>query len=361
MSNASCNLLLREIFVAVTLLTLLALQLCACGVPSDIVSKNIATPTPNGTTSALFSPACTVSADDFQAPVGTLSVPPHVAGISGQAVTASGTKTVVQLLQAAQPAFDQVNGTLTHFSTTASGEGILDLISRKVQIAATSYSYKEADATKTFFNLHGVPVGVVPSTLLIGQGLRGKINNLTLRQIVDIYQGKFTNWRELGGPDQPIVAIARSDATTGDTISGTTITFSRYVLRGASINRSFVKSYTGIGDMVQALSTDFPYGIAFAATSELLDKSTRSKVFPICIDNASATLNNINKGTYPFWNLALIYTWGIPDTKTAQGRAVQAWLNYLISPDFQNKNVPQAGLYPIGMLTASALHQRPAA
>jgi hypothetical protein len=41
-----------------------------------------------------------------------------------------------------------------------------------------------------------------------------------------------------------------------------------------------------------------------------LDKSTWSKVYPICIDVAAATLNYINKGAYPFWNLAPVYIWG---------------------------------------------------
>jgi len=314
------------------------------------------TPAP---TSALLSPACTVSAEDFQTPEGALSLPPQVAGINGQMVTASGSSNVMRLLQAAQPVFDQTNGTVTRFSTTGSGEGILDLRDQQVQIAATSFSYVEENATKNLFSLHGVTVGAVPSTLLIGRGLLGKVNNLTSRQVIDIYQGRYTNWRELGGPDVPIVAIARGDPTTGDTISGTMTTFRRYVLGGASVNRSFVKSYAGTAEIVAALSTSFPDAIAFAATSVFLDKANWAKVYPICIDGASATLNNINKGAYPFWNLAHIYTWGRPDT-TAQGRAVQAWLDFLTSPEFQNKDVPQAGLYPVSLLTASALQRRPA-
>jgi ABC-type phosphate transport system substrate-binding protein len=136
-------------------------------------------------------------------------------------------------------------------------------------------------------------------------------------------------------------------------------TFRRYVLGGASIDgNNFVKSYAGTSEIVEALSTTYPDAIAFAATAVFLDKATWTKVYPICINGASATLNNINKGAYPFWNLAHIYTWGKPDA-TAQGRAAQAWLDYLASPDFQNKNVPQAGLYPISLLTADALHSRP--
>jgi ABC-type phosphate transport system substrate-binding protein len=307
---------------------------------------------------ALFSPACTVSAEDFQVPGGEKSIPARVEGIKGQVVAASGSSNVIRLLQGAQPVFDQTNGTQTRFSTTGSGEGILDLRDQQVQIAATSFSYVEENTTKNLFTLQGVTVAAVPSTLLVGRGLQGKVNNLTSRQIIDIYQGKYKNWRELGGPDAPIVAIARGDPTTGDTISGTMTTFRRYVLGGASVDRSFVKSYAGTNEIVEALGTTYPDAIAFAATSVFLDKATWTKVYPICIDGATATLNNINKGAYQFWNLAHIYTWGKPDM-TAQGRAAQAWLDYLTSPDFQNKNVPQAGLYPISLLTADALHSRP--
>jgi len=314
--------------------------------------------TPSPSTSALLSPACTVSAEDFQAPQGEKSLPPQVNGISGQVVTASGSSNVIRLLQGAQLAFDQANGTQTRFSTTGSGEGILDLRDQQVQIAATSFSYTEENATKNLFNLSGVTVAVVPSTLLVGRGLHGKVNNLTTRQVIDIYQGKYRNWGELGGPDAPIVAIARGDPTTGDTISGTMTTFRRYVLGGASVNRSFVKSYAGTAEIVEALNTSFPDAIAFAATAVFLDKSSWTKVYPICIDSAAATLNSINKGAYPFWNLAHIYTWGNPDS-SPQGMAVQAWLDYLSSADFQNKNVPQAGLYPISLLTTSALQSRP--
>ena len=346
--------------LSTVILTVMVMSLLTTNALWPWAATRRSTPSPVPT-NALFSSACTVSAEDFQAPGGPPSIPPKVNGIGGQVVTASGSSNVVRLLQAAQPSFDRMNGTVTHFSTTGSGEGILDLRDRQVQIAATSFSYTEENATKNLFDLHGMTVAAVPSTLLVGRDLKDKVNNLTIRQVIDIYQGKYKNWKELGGPDLPIVAIARGDPTTGDTISGTMTTFRQYVLGGANIVRSFVKSYSGTTEIIEALSSTFPDAIAFAATSVFLDKSTWTKVYPICIGGASATLNNINKGAYPFWNLAHIYTWGTPDTRTSQGKAIQAWLDYLGSPDFQNKNVPQAGLYPLSLLTANALQQRPAA
>ena len=39
------------------------------------------------------------------------------------------------------------------------------------------------------------------------------MKDLTLAQIKDIYTGKITNWKEIGGNDAPIVVVSREDGT----------------------------------------------------------------------------------------------------------------------------------------------------
>ena len=51
------------------------------------------------------------------------------------------------------------------------------------------------------------------------------VSELTLQQISDIYSGKYTNWKELGGEDRPIVRLSR------ETNSGTHVYFLETVLR----------------------------------------------------------------------------------------------------------------------------------
>jgi phosphate transport system substrate-binding protein len=51
------------------------------------------------------------------------------------------------------------------------------------------------------------------------------VSKLTMDQLSDIYTGKITNWKQLGGKDQPIVALSR------DKNSGTHVYFLEHVLR----------------------------------------------------------------------------------------------------------------------------------
>ena len=40
-----------------------------------------------------------------------------------------------------------------------------------------------------------------------------KVTDLTLDQVKDIYTGKITNWKEVGGEDAPIVVVSREDGS----------------------------------------------------------------------------------------------------------------------------------------------------
>jgi phosphate transport system substrate-binding protein len=51
------------------------------------------------------------------------------------------------------------------------------------------------------------------------------VQQLTLRQISDIYSGKTTNWKAVGGDDRPIVLLSR------ESNSGTHVFFLEQVVR----------------------------------------------------------------------------------------------------------------------------------
>ena len=56
----------------------------------------------------------------------------------------------------------------------------------------------------------------------------GGVKNLTKQQLTDIFTGKITNWKEVGGADESIVLITRPES------SGTRATFKKYALGGAT-------------------------------------------------------------------------------------------------------------------------------
>src|SRR5260370_17210544 len=68
------------------------------------------------------------------------------------------------------------------------------------------------------------PVGVVVFTLMVTPDLKDVVHNITTDQLIDIYSGKATNWRSLGGPDEPITPIGREIG------SGTQVSFEKYAL-----------------------------------------------------------------------------------------------------------------------------------
>lgn len=52
------------------------------------------------------------------------------------------------------------------------------------------------------------------------------VKDLTKQQLIDIFTGKTTNWKDVGGPDEDIVLVTRP------TSSGTRATFQKYALDG---------------------------------------------------------------------------------------------------------------------------------
>ncbi len=103
---------------------------------------------------------------------------------------------------------------------SGSGNGAKGIINSTCDIANMSRFMKEkefkAAAEKGVMPvahvvaMDGLPVLVHPSN---------PVKQLTVEQVRDIYMGKTTNWKQVGGPDKEIVVISR------DTNSGTYETF----------------------------------------------------------------------------------------------------------------------------------------
>ena len=107
-----------------------------------------------------------------------------------------------------------------------SGTGIAALLNKTVSIANASRKIS-ADELKEAGKQGVNPVEHIIArdaiAVIVNPG--NPINQLTLQQISDIYSGKITNWKELGGEDRPIVRLSR------ETNSGTHVYFLETVLR----------------------------------------------------------------------------------------------------------------------------------
>jgi len=152
------------------------------------------------------------------------------------------------------------------------------------------------------------------------------IDNLTRQQLVDIFTGKTTNWKSVGGPDQKIVLVNRPKA------SGTRATFKKYALGGAEEAAGIEEDSSGT---VRKIIKETPGAIGYLALS-YLDGSVKA----VNLDGVAPTKENIVTGKYPVWAYMHSYTKGKPDG------AVDAFLRYMMSDDVQRTIVPQLGYIP---------------
>ena len=128
------------------------------------------------------------------------------------------------------------------------------------------------------------------------------VNKLTIEQVRDIYTGKITNWKELGGPDQAIVVISR------DTNSGTYESFETLVLKSEKIaaTAEYVGSNGAIRQRVQTTPAAIGYvGMAFLEGVKALE-----------INGILPTAETVTSAKYPVSRPLYLYTNGKPKAGT---------------------------------------------
>ena len=203
-----------------------------------------------------------------------------------------GSVTMVKLIKLLENSYEQkylnipVNYGIPPGTPNGSNQGIKNLLANKVQIAAVSRPLKPEE-TET--NIKLIPIAKDALAVVVG------INNpykggLKLDQLKDIYQGKITNWSEVGGPDLPIKVINRSPK------SGTYNLFQDVVLLGelfAPDNANFI---TYQKDVTTPILRDLKNnGISYTTVAQAINQST---VRIIAINGISPTdktaINNDN-------------------------------------------------------------------
>lgn len=97
-----------------------------------------------------------------------------------------------------------------------SGTGIQMLTDNQLAFSQSSRSVKESEyqaAKQRGFSLKEVPVAI--DGIAIAVNLNLEIKGLTINQLANIYEGKITNWNQVGGPDLAIVPLSRRPEDSG--------------------------------------------------------------------------------------------------------------------------------------------------
>ena len=189
-------------------------------------------------------------------------------------------------------------------SKTGSSDGAKALIDGQCNIAMMSRFMKNKEFATAVENgvmpvahaiaMDGVCVVVHPSN---------KVSALTGEQVKDIYMGKITNWKQVGGTDKQIVAISR------DTSSGTYETFHGLMMHKEKMsdNVEYVNSNPQAHARVKSTEGAIGYvGLGF------VDRNVKA----LKIDGVVPNRSTISKGIYPVSRPLFLFTNGYPKLGT---------------------------------------------
>ncbi len=186
-------------------------------------------------------------------------------------------------------------------SESGSGNGAKALLNGTCDIANLSRDLKESErqameqkGVKPVAHVvayDGLPVIVHPSN---------RVKGLTLEQVRDIYTGKVTNWKQVGGADLPIVVISR------DTNSGTFETFKELVL-GKEAKICEGTEYTGSNGGVRQRVQMTKGAIGFAGLG-FVDRSVKA----LEINGVAPSAETVVAKSYPISRELFMFTKGEP-------------------------------------------------
>ncbi len=151
--------------------------------------------------------------------------------------------------------------------------------------------------------------------IVLGVHNSNNVSDLSTEQLKDIFSGKITNWKEVGGSDSEIHVITREDG------SGTRDAFESMVMYGEDIKKdAIVQSSTE--SVKQAVCND-PGAIGYMSLAHM-----SSDVKAITVNGVEATTDNIANGEYELQRPFLI----IINPDTANDELIE-FINWIKSPE----------------------------
>lgn len=236
----------------------------------------------------------------------------EASGGNAHTLAISGSTSVGPLAEKLAEKYEGNNNTKIEINQIGSSAGITNAINGVSEIGMSSRELKDEEKEslqETVIAYDGIVVVTHPTN---------KVKNLTMDQVKDIFTGKITNWKELGGDDLEIVVVSREDG------SGSRDAFQEIVgySSGELIKSAIVAS--GNGNIKTTVATN-KHAVGFISF-EYIDES----VSPVNINGVEATAENVLSQKYVLSRPFLFVH--VEDNLTNEG---QKFIDYILSPEGQ--------------------------
>lgn len=230
-------------------------------------------------------------------------------------IVIKGSTTVLPIAQVTLEAYMKANpGAKISLSGGGSGEGIKALIDGSTDIANSSREIKstEVELAKSK-GIEPKEIAVAIDAIVPIVNPKNRVKDLTIDQLSQIYQGKITNWKEVGGDDLQIVVISR------DSSSGTFEAWAEMVLNKAKVTPK-AQLQASNGAIVQAISKN-KYAIGYIGFGYI-----NKTVKPLTVNGVAASAKTALSKEFPVSRFLYMYTNGEPKGETAK------FIKFVLSP-----------------------------
>src|ERR1051325_10354755 len=217
---------------------------------------------------------------------------------------------------------------------------IASLINKTVDIANASRQIKDEEVTEAKKNgVNPVEHVIARDAIAVIVNPENPVNQLTLKQISDIYSGKISNWSEVGGENRPIVKLSR------ETNSGTHVYFLETVIRLGnskdktlfSMDTLLLPSSEGIVAEVRQNPNAIGYdGLGYVPKDLRMIAIAKEEGGPFVLPSIAT----VNDKSYPIARDLYMYTNGEPTG------VVKEYLDWILSDEAQ-KIVADLGFVPV--------------
>ena len=263
------------------------------------------------------------------------------AGGNNGSIQVKGSDTMVNLAQMWAEDYMKINPQVNIAVTGGgSGTGITAIINGTTDIADSSREMKQQE--KDDAKAKGIEVvenKVALDGIAVVVNKDNKVGELSVDQLADIFSGKITDWKDVGGDPGQIVILSR------ESNSGTHVFFKEHILnKGKSDGKVEYASSALLLPSSQAIVDEVkqnPKGIGYIGLGYVKGDIKALKVKKEAASAAvMPTVSSVQDGSYPVSRPLFMYT------KQGASQTVQDYLTWIKSPEGQ-KVVEQLEFVPL--------------
>jgi len=241
-----------------------------------------------------------------------------------------GSTTVLPYMQKMVELYMKENpGVKMTVSGGGSGNGIKAILDGTTDLAMSSRKMEEKEFEQAKEKgAPAMPIAIAIDAIIPIINPANPVNNLTIEQLRNIYTGKITSWKDVGGEDKQIVVISR------DTSSGTYEAWQELIMNKERVFPGALLQASS-GAVKEVISKN-KYAIAYDGYG-YVDKSVKG----VSVNGIAGNPDTASNGTYPVSRNLFVITRGEPKGELAK------FVAFIMDPAKGQKIVGDNGAVPI--------------